>query len=90
MAAYAAPASPRPSRGTTSYETFAAITPADNTQIGPYTALYCAGTGGTVKICPRNSATAITINIASNGFLPIAFQGIDATGTSATNLVGLA
>lgn len=89
MAAYAAPASPRPSKVLECYENATAIVPADNTAIGPFEALYVGGTGNVVLI-PYNSITPVTFNgVPAGTILRVHFQGVNATSTTATGLVGL-
>lgn len=71
------------------YNNAAAITPADNTQIGPFAAIW-VGTGGDIVYQPRNSASNITLkSVPSGTLLRIGVQGVNATGTTATDLVGL-
>jgi hypothetical protein len=71
------------------FQTQVAITPTDNTPIGPYVALYVGGAGN-VTLCPRNSTTPVAYaGLAAGTILRVAFQGVNATGTTATNLVGL-
>lgn len=88
MTAYAAPATPRPAKVRECYENAVAITPADNTQIGPFEA-FVVGVGGTVTFCPYNSTTTVQITAVAGVIYPIHIQGINATGTSATGIVGL-
>jgi hypothetical protein len=89
MAAYAAPASPRHPVVNECYENAVAITPADNTAIGPYQALYVGGAGNVVLI-PYNSTTPVTFTgVPAGTILRVHFQGINATSTTATALVGL-
>lgn len=85
---YPTPATILNSRIATCYENYAPITPTDNTPIGPFAALWVGG-AGTVAVVPRNSTTPVSFTVAANTLLPIAFQGINATGTTATGLVGL-
>lgn len=89
MAAYAAASPPIPSIVRECYQTFSALTPTDNTQIGPFSAIY-VGVAGDVVLIPRNSTTAVTFKAMPVGIHRIAFQGVNSTGTTATNLVGLA
>lgn len=71
------------------YETQANITPADNAVIGPYMALY-VGVAGNVTLCPRNSTTPVLYTaLPAGALLRVGFQGVNATGTTATGLVGL-
>jgi hypothetical protein len=95
MTAYAVPVGLTPPKAATVYETAQAIAPADNTQIGPYTGLYVGGAGN-VTVCMRNGdgtggvTTVLFEAVPAGTVLPIAFQGVNATGTTATHLVGLA
>lgn len=87
--AYSVPNNLMPPRIQNVYNECVAITPADNTQIGPWRALY-VGVTGNVTLCPLNSATVVTFEgVPAGTVLPVAFQGVNATGTTATNLVGL-
>lgn len=73
----------------TAYRNAAAITPADNAQIGPFAALY-VGSAGSVVVCPVNSTTVVTfVAVPAGTLIPLAFQGVNATGTTAGSLVGL-
>lgn len=87
--AYAVPVNILTSRVVECYENQVAITPTDNTQIGPFAALYVGGFGD-VTLCPGNSTTPVVYKAVPAGtILRVRFQGVNATGTSATNLVGL-
>lgn len=89
MAAYAVPQNLIGPRIATVFENQVPITPADNTAIGPFMALY-VGTGGTIVVCPRNSTTTVTYkNVPSGTILPVAIQGVNQTGTGASDLIGL-
>lgn len=91
MAAYAVPLNLIPARIAEVYENQVAITPADNTAIGPFMALW-VGIGGDIVLCPRNSTTTVTYkNVPSGTLLRVAFQGINAaaSGTTADQLIGL-
>lgn len=71
------------------YMSAVAITPTDNTAIGPYAALYIGATGD-VTLVPRNSTTAVLFKGVPVGtVLRVATQGVNNTGTTATNIVGL-
>jgi hypothetical protein len=73
----------------TAYCSAAAITPTDNTQIGPYEALY-VGAAGNVALCPLGQTNVVTfVGVAAGTVLPIACQGVNATNTTASNIVGL-
>jgi hypothetical protein len=87
--AYSTPANPIVSRIAEVYENQVAITPADNTPVGPFMALW-VGEGGNIALCPRNSTTIVNyLNVPSVTLLRAPFQGINATNTSATGLIGL-
>lgn len=90
MAGYSVPAA-GPIRPTiaTCYENQVAIAPADATAIGPYQALYI-GVSGDVTLVPRNTTTPVLYkNLVQGTILRVAFQGVNATGTTATNLIAL-
>lgn len=90
MAAYAAPAQKSAPRVPTEFQSAVAITPADATAIGPYAALYI-GVAGDVKVCLRNDdgTHLVIFKSCPVGILPVAVQGVEATGTAATNILGL-
>ena len=94
MAAYALPTELLPPRTVTVYQYAKQLAPADNTQIGPYAGLYVGGTGDVV-VCMRNGdgAGGVTTvkfsGVPAGTLLPIAIQGVNATGTTATLLLGL-
>lgn len=95
MGAYAIPIEVMRAIKATVYQSAKAIVPADNTQIGPFDALYVGGAGDVI-VCMRNGdgaggVTPVTFKAVPVGtILPISIQGVNATGTTATNLVGLA
>ena len=66
-----------------------AITPSDTVPIGPATrGLYATG-AGTVAIVSQNG-NVLNITVAANTFVrDIIFVRVNATGTTATGLVGL-
>lgn len=73
------------------YDTAVAVTPHDSDDItgAPYKALY-VGVGGDVKVDMNDSGSAIVFkNLASGQILPIVFNQVYDTGTTATNLVAL-
>ncbi|HEY2068268.1 MAG TPA: hypothetical protein VGG48_01840 [Rhizomicrobium sp.] len=77
----------------TVYQAAQAITPTDNSAIGPYQGLYI-GVAGDVTVVMRNGdgaggVTTVLFKAVPVGLLPIAVQGVNATGTTATNIVGL-
>jgi hypothetical protein len=71
------------------YEQAYAITPSDtvNDANGPFAAIQ-VGTGGTLKVITKAGQT-VTLTMATGTTLPLLVARIFATGTSATNLVGL-
>ena len=86
---YAIPANAMGAKVSEIYETQISITPADNAAIGPFMALF-VGVAGNVTLCPRNSTTPVLYTALPAGtLLRVAFQGVTATGTTATGLVGL-
>lgn len=88
MTAYAVPKALIPARIAEVYETAVAISPTDATAIGPFMALYI-GVAGDVTLVPRNSTTAVLFKAVPVGVLKVACQGVNSTGTTATNIVGL-
>lgn len=90
MTAYAAPAEKMQAKVASCYQNAKAITPTDNTQIGPFSALYI-GVSGDVTVVMRNDdgTTPVLFKAVPVGRLDIAVQGVQATGTTATNIVGL-
>lgn len=95
MAAYAVATNIKPATFSEVYQSAKAISPADNTAIGPFSGLYVGGAGDIV-VCMRNGdgaggVTTVTFKAVPVGtILPIAIQGVNSTNTTATNLVGLA
>ncbi len=86
---YALPANQMGAKIAEVYQTQVAITPADNAAIGPFVALWVGGAGN-VTLCPRNSTTPVLYTaIPAGTLLRVALQGVNATGTTATSLVGL-
>jgi len=86
---YSAAPTQIPSKVHECYRQMAAITPTDNTAIGPFSALYVGGAGN-VAVVPLGQTTAVVFDAVPAGtILPLEFQGINATSTTATNLVGL-
>jgi len=94
MTNYAPATNAYPGKSATVYQVARAITPADATAIGPFLALYVGGAGD-VTVVMRNGdgaggVTPVTFKSVPVGtILPIAIQGVNATATTATNLVGL-
>lgn len=89
MPGYVAAAAVKTARVATAFATYTAITPADATPIGPFAALY-VGTAGDVALVSVNATTAVVFkNLPAGTVLPAQFQGVNATNTTAANLVGL-
>jgi hypothetical protein len=80
-------------RAATVYQSAFAIVPDDtHQQANPFSAIYVGGAGD-VKVVLRNDdgTNPITFKAVPVGtIIPVAGQGVFSTGTSATNLVGLA
>lgn len=86
---YSQPNQTVPARIVESYGSAVAVTPADNAAIGPFAAVYVGGAGN-IALVPRNSPTPVTFYaVPAGAVLRVACQGVNATGTTATNLVGL-
>lgn len=90
MAANAAPAVKTAARVPTCYQNAVPITPTNNTLIGPFSGLFI-GVSGDVTVIMRNDdgSTPVLFKAVPVGILPIAVQGVNATGTTATNILGL-
>lgn len=66
-----------------------AITPNDSNLIGPFRSVWVGGAGNVAALLVEDSAP-ITFNAVPAGtLLPIAVKKIMATGTTATNILGL-
>ena len=73
------------------YDTAVAVTPSDSADVtgSPYTALY-VGVGGDVRLDLNGSGEAVVFkNLASGQLLPVLYDRVHSTGTTATNLVAL-
>ena len=68
-----------------------AITPSNTTDLSGYEFRgFFVGVGGDVAIEPVGNDTPIVFkNVASGSFMPVAFDKINATDTTATSIVGL-
>lgn len=65
-----------------------AVTPSDTTVVN-FSSLWI-GTGGNVTVIPADGSRAVTFtSVPANTELPIAVRKVMATGTTATNIVGL-
>lgn len=73
----------------TVYRTAVVVTPTDGTQVGPFMGLYVGGAGDVALVPTGSVAPVIFKAVPAGTLLPVSFQGINATLTTATNLVGL-
>jgi hypothetical protein len=95
MAANTIPTQKQDSKVATLFQRAVPITPTDNTFIGPFSALWI-GTAGNLVVVMRNGdgaggTTSVTFTgVPAGTLLPIAVQGVQATLTTASNIVGLA
>ena len=65
------------------------VTPHDTVDFAEQArALYVGVSGDIVLITPKNTSVPL-VNVVAGSILPISFIRINATGTEATNLVGL-
>jgi hypothetical protein len=69
------------------YTSAAAITPSDVTVVN-FRAFY-VGVSGNVTIDPLNGLSNTTLTLVQGRIYPIAITRVYATGTTATNLIGL-
>ena len=67
--------------------TATSVSPNDNTEVA-YHGIY-VGTGGIVTVQMRSGPTVIFKNVASGSILPISVIKVFATGTTATDMIGL-
>lgn len=90
MAVYAKPTQKNVARVMPAYQVADTITPADNTQIGPYMGFICS-VAGVVVFCPRNDdgTNKVTLTCLAGVIYPFEIQGIDSTNTTATGIKGL-
>lgn len=66
------------------------ITPADNVDLTTFTKALYVGTGGDVVVRAINSDSYVTFkNVIGGSILDIRVKSINATGTTALDLVGL-
>ncbi len=67
----------------------AAVTPSNDTQIGPTLGLY-VGVGGDVTVEFMTNDTPVTFtDVATGSFLPVSVKKVNATGTDASSIVAL-
>ena len=68
-----------------------AIVPNDATNLPQATKAIYVGTGGTVTLVPVRGASPVSfINVQDGSILDVRAMAVHATGTSASNLIGLA
>lgn len=68
-----------------------AITPSDTADLAQATKALYVGTGGAVSIIPVRGTSPITFaNVADGSILDVRVKAVRATGTTASNIVGLA
>ena len=65
-----------------------AITPADSDLVAPVRALYIGGSGN-VKINDTGNGAVTFVAVQAGTILPVMARRVYATGTTATNIVGL-
>ena len=65
-----------------------AVTPNDSTDLTVTSALY-VGSGGDVKVDFVETGTVTFSNVADRSFLPIIVTKVYATGTTASNIIGI-
>jgi hypothetical protein len=66
-----------------------AITPNDSTNLTTVTRGIYVGVSGDVKVDMADNSTVIFVGLSSGGIHPIAVKKVYATGTTATNIVGV-
>jgi hypothetical protein len=66
-----------------------AITPNDGADLAKYTRALYIGVSGDVKVDMIDGGTGIVFKAVAVGILPIAVKRVYATGTAATNIIGL-
>lgn len=71
-------------------KSFFAITPHDSSNFTNDARGIYVGTGGNISILPVDGGSAVTFsNVPGGTVLPVMARRINATGTSASNLIGL-
>jgi hypothetical protein len=85
---YSTAQSQKPPKIATVYRNYAAIVPADNLPIGPFEGLYVGGAGN-IAVARMDGTIVSFVGVLAGTSIPIEFQGVNATGTSAPNLAGL-
>lgn len=91
MVATAVPSALKPPKIATSYSFASLIAPVDGSIVAgaPYQAIYCGGSGD-LKVTPVNSAATVTFKrVPAGTTIPLQVQGVESTGTTATDIIGL-
>lgn len=66
-----------------------AITPSDSTDIGARVRAIWVGGDGAVSVLCADNTTAVLSGATAGSIIPIYAKRVNATGTTATNLVGM-
>lgn len=66
-----------------------AITPDDGTDLSEITRAVYVGSSGSLAVTFTSGAELVMPNVPAGSLLPLRLQRVRATGTSATNIVGL-
>lgn len=67
-----------------------AVSPTNDLAVGPYRGLWIGGTGDVTVICVRDDTAVTFVAVPAGTYIPVAVKEVRATGTSATNIVGIA
>lgn len=68
----------------------AAVTPSDSVNLNPGCVALYVGTGGNISVLPTMGDVAVTLTGVGDGsVIPIKAKRINATGTTASNIVAL-
>jgi hypothetical protein len=70
-------------------EFWAAVTPANGTDLSYLTRALWIGVGGNVAITGKNGSSATFANVPSGTLLPVRAYRVLSTGTTATNIVAI-
>ena len=66
-----------------------AVTPHDTNDLAYVTKAVYIGTGGTISIIAADDTVAVSLTVQDGAVLPIRAKRIRATGTTATDIVGM-
>ena len=67
-----------------------AITPNDSTDLSVFTRAIYVGVGGDISVIPLAGSTPVTfVGLQAGQLLPIRVKRVRASGTTATNILGL-